>query len=89
MSSPGFIALDETINTAVALAPSDQLAGIILGVAWAGSLYAVGMIWTALALIDRWRGPHGENSIGLFSVLAALILAAAWPAVLLILAASS
>lgn len=86
MSSPGFIAIDETIDNTVAVSPTDQLADIILGVCWAASLYAVGMIWTTLALIDRWRGPQGKTHIGLFSVLGAIILSAAWPVVLLLLA---
>lgn len=88
MSSPGFIAIDETINNAVAVSPEDQLSDIILGVAWAGSTYVVGMIWTTLALIDRWRGPQGKTRIGLFSVLGAIILSSAWPVVLLLLAVS-
>lgn len=88
MSSPGFIAIDETIVTAIAVSPTDQVAVIILGVAWAGTLYAVGMLWTICALIDRWRGPHGKVDIGFFSVVGAFIMSAAWPAVLLLLAVS-
>lgn len=88
MSSAGFLQIDTTVNTALAAAPSDQLSITILGVAWLGSFYAIGMIWTTLALIDRWRGPHGEGEITFFSVLAAIILSAAWPGVLVILTAS-
>lgn len=88
MSSPGFLKVDDTIVVALAVSPTDQLADIILGVAWLCSFYAVGMIWCALALIDRWRGPHGKGEIGFFSVIAAIVLSAAWPAVLLLLAFS-
>lgn len=88
MSSPGFLSIDETINTAVAVSPADQLAAIILGVAWLSTFYAVGMVWTTCALIDRWRGPQDKGQIGLFSVIGAIILSAAWPVVLLLLAVS-
>lgn len=86
MSSPGFLAVDSNVNLAFAVSPSDQLADTILGVAWLGSFYAVGMIWTTLSLIDRWRGPHGDGEINFFSVVAALLLSAPWPAVLIITA---
>lgn len=88
MSSPGFIAIDETIVTARAVSPEDQLSDIILGVAWLGSLYVVGMIWTTLALVDRWKGPNGKSSIGFFSVIAAFVISSGWPVVLLLLAVS-
>lgn len=84
MSSAGFLAIDTTINTAVAVAPTDQLADTIIGVAWLGTLYSIGMIWTTLSLIDRWRGPHGTGNINFIAVVAALILSIPWPAVLLI-----
>lgn len=88
MSSPGFLQIDDTIVTAVAVSPSDQLSDIILGVSWLASLYVVGMIWTTLALLDRWKGPNDKGQIGFFSVLAAILLSAAWPATLLLLAVS-
>lgn len=86
MSSPGFLAIDTTVNTALAVSPSDQLADTILGIAWLSTFYTIGMIWTTLSLIDRWRGPHGTGSINFVSVIAALILSVPWPAVLIIMA---
>lgn len=86
MSSPGFISVDNNVNLAFAVSPSDQLADTILGIAWGGTFYIIGMIWTTLSLIDRWRGPHGDGEINFMSVIFAFILAVPWPAVLLITA---
>lgn len=88
MSSPGFVALDMSTPNAAALAMSaqDQLADTILGLLWVGVVYVFGMIWTTLALIDRWRGPHGDGEINFLAVIAAVMLAIPWPAVLLIMA---
>lgn len=88
MSSPGFVALDTSTPNAAALAMSaaDSLADMILGLLWVGVLYVFGMIWTTLALIDRWRGPHGDGEINFLAVIAAFMLAVPWPAVLLIMA---
>lgn len=44
------------------------------------------VLWTTLALIDRWRGPHGLGDINFLAVIAAILLAVPWPAVLLIMA---
>lgn len=82
MASIGFKEIDMSIETVLAISPSDHLAITIVGVAWASTAYVLGMIWTALALIDRWRGDHGEGNINFVSVIAALIMAAAWPIVL-------
>lgn len=88
MSSPGFLALDTSTQNAAALAVSaqDALADTILGLLWVGVVYIFGMIWTTLALIDRWRGPHGNGEINFLAVIAAVLLAVPWPAVLLIMA---
>lgn len=88
MSSAGFLALDTTITNPAALAvsPQDGLADMILGLLWVGVVYVFGMIWTTLALIDRWRGPHGSGEINFLAVIAAVLLAIPWPAVLLIMA---
>lgn len=86
MSSPGFLAIDSNVNLAFAISPSDALADTILGVAWLGSFYTIGMIWTTLSLIDRWRGPHGDGEISFFSVVAAFLLSVPWPAVIIITA---
>ncbi|KAJ0119641.1 hypothetical protein N8I77_012622 [Diaporthe amygdali] len=82
MTSIGFQQIDTSISTVLAISPSDHLAITILGIAWAGTTYALGMIWTTLALIDRWRGAHGEGNINFISVIAAIIMSAAWPIVL-------
>lgn len=82
MTSVGFKEIDMSVSTVLAISPSDHLAITIVGVAWASTAYVLGMIWTSLALIDRWRGTHGEGNINFMSVIAALILAAAWPIVL-------
>lgn len=66
----------------MAVSPQDGLADGILGLIWLGVFYAIGMIWTSLALIDRWRGPHGDGHINIVSILSALVLSAAWPVVL-------
>lgn len=90
MASVGFLAIDTNINNAGSLAMSagDALAVNILGYLWLSSVYVFGMIWTVLALIDRWRGPHGEGEINFVSVLAAILLSGPWPAVLLVMALS-
>ncbi|KAG8169344.1 hypothetical protein KVR01_000089 [Diaporthe batatas] len=82
MTSIGFKEIDMSVEAVLAISPSDHLAITIVGVAWAGTAYVLGMIWTSLALIDRWRGTHGEGNINFVSVIAALIMAAAWPIVL-------
>ena len=68
------------------ISPEDALTELILAVAWAGAVYAIGMIFTTVQIIDRWRGPRDDNPTGFFSVLAAMFLAIPWPAVLVILA---
>ncbi|EGS22499.1 uncharacterized protein CTHT_0020430 [Thermochaetoides thermophila DSM 1495] len=67
------------------LSPEDRLNSIILGVAWIGSLYGIGMIWCAVELIKRWAGPHGERDIGPVSICAALLLSTGWPVLILYL----
>ncbi|KAF3761953.1 hypothetical protein M406DRAFT_20525, partial [Cryphonectria parasitica EP155] len=66
------------------ISPSDALADLTLGILWASTFYAIGMIWTVLSLIDRWRGPHGTGEINFMSVIAAIILSVPWPVVLII-----
>ncbi|EPE10831.1 hypothetical protein F503_05926 [Ophiostoma piceae UAMH 11346] len=73
-------------TSADVISPQDALGELILAVAWAGTFYAIGMIFTTVQIIDRWRGPRDDNPTGFFSVLAALFLAIPWPAVLVILA---
>ncbi|CAK7203981.1 hypothetical protein SEUCBS139899_006731 [Sporothrix eucalyptigena] len=76
-------------ESADVISPTDAHAELILAIAWAGTFYAIGMIFTTTQIIDRWRGPRDDNPTGFFALLGALILSAAWPAVLVILAISS
>ncbi|KAH8716532.1 hypothetical protein HC256_005295 [Beauveria bassiana] len=62
--------------------PQDRFADIIMAALWAGSLYAILMIWTTCALIDRWRGPSDKIRTGPGSVFAAFVLSTAWPVVM-------
>ncbi|KAL1881268.1 hypothetical protein Daus18300_001120 [Diaporthe australafricana] len=82
MTSIGFKQIDMSVETVLAISPSDHLSIEIIGTAWAGTAYAIGMIWTTLALIDRWRGVHGDGNINFISVIAAIIMSALWPIVL-------
>lgn len=67
----------------------DRFAEAFLGIAWVSAIYAMVMIFTTCALVDRWRGPNGTRSVGAASVLAALLMSTAWPLVLLYLMVSS
>jgi hypothetical protein len=57
---------------------------LVLGL-WGGVIYAIAMVWTTCALIDRWRGPYDKIRTGKGSVMAALVLSALWPVVLVYL----
>ncbi|KAL6884964.1 hypothetical protein HDV57DRAFT_515963 [Trichoderma longibrachiatum] len=48
----------------VALSPSDRGADIILGVIWLLVIYALVMVWTTCALVDRWKGPQDRIRVG-------------------------
>lgn len=84
MPSIGFLDVDKRLETVPAVSPEDGRTDIILGLIWLGTIYVIGIIWTSLALIDRWRGPHGDGNINFFSVFSALGLGAAWPIVLIV-----
>ncbi|CAK7244449.1 MAG: hypothetical protein STHCBS139747_005989 [Sporothrix thermara] len=71
------------------ISPSDATAELFLALAWLCTFYGIGMIFTTTQIIDRWRGPRDDIPTGLASVLAALLLSAAWPVVLTILFFSS
>ncbi len=71
------------------ISPGDAFGELVLAILWAGSFYAIAMVFTTVKLVDRWRGPRDAKRTGFFSVLLAMILSIAWPAVLLILAMSS
>ncbi|EFX00744.1 hypothetical protein CMQ_7746 [Grosmannia clavigera kw1407] len=66
------------------ISPTDAVNELILAVAWAGSAYAIGMIFTSIQIIDRWRGPRDDTPTNFFTVVAAFILSIPWPAVLVI-----
>ncbi|EHK15335.1 uncharacterized protein TRIVIDRAFT_56512 [Trichoderma virens Gv29-8] len=70
----------------VVLSPTDRTADIILGVTWLLVIYAIVMIWTTCALVDRWKGPQDRIRVGGGRVLMALVMSAAWPAVVVYLA---
>ncbi|KAK4187386.1 hypothetical protein QBC35DRAFT_385021 [Podospora australis] len=72
-----------------AFAPQDRLNTMILGIAWAGSAYGIGMIWCAVTLLSRWSGREGDRDPNLFSILAAFLLATAWPMIMLYFAMNS
>lgn len=76
-------------ESADVISPQDAFNELFLAIAWAGSFYAIAMIFTTCQIIDRWRGPRDDNPTNFMSVLGALILSIAWPAVLVILAMSS
>jgi hypothetical protein len=63
----------------------DRFAEEFLGVAWALAIYAMVMIFSTCALVDRWRGPNGTRSVTAISVMAAFLLSTAWPVVLVYL----
>ncbi|KAK4203391.1 hypothetical protein QBC40DRAFT_274698 [Triangularia verruculosa] len=70
-------------------AKEDQMNSIILGIAWAGSVYGIGMIWCAVTLLSRWSGREQDRDPNLFSVLAAFLLSTGWPMIMLYFAMSS
>jgi len=69
-----------------ALAPFDRYSDMLLGIIWGCSIYGIGMIFCAIALLGRWSGKHGERGVNIFSVLAAFILSVGWPLILIYLA---
>lgn len=66
----------------VVLADYDRASNIRLAVIFAISFYGMAMIWAALALIDRWRGPYDKIRTTKGSLVAAMVLSTAWPVVL-------
>ncbi|KAJ6788991.1 hypothetical protein PWT90_02587 [Aphanocladium album] len=79
----------EPDTSKVVLSPQDRFADILTAGLWAGALYAIVMIWTTCALIDRWRGPMDKIRTGPGAVFGALILSTAWPVVMLYLLMNS
>ena len=68
------------------ISPEDRFSEILLGLFWLGSFYGIGMIFCAVKLLGRWAGPNGERGFNIFSVIAAFLMATAWPLVLVYLA---
>jgi hypothetical protein len=78
----GFLHLNTTVDiTPDVIGHGDAVNELILLIMWLGAAYAIGMIWSTVALCDRWRGPHGKSKIGFVSVVAAFLISAAWPLV--------
>lgn len=75
--------LDTSADT---ISPGDRFSEVVLGVAWLGSLYGIGMIWSAVSLLGRWSGPNGERGFNVFSIIAAFLISTGWPLVLIYLA---
>lgn len=73
----------------VVLSPGDRFADILVVALWGGAFYAMAMIWTTCALVDRWKGPADRIQTGAGSVLGAMMLSVAWPAVMLYLLMSA
>lgn len=72
-----------------ALAPFDKFSDMLLGIIWGLSIYGIGMIFCAIALLGRWAGKHGERGVNFFSILAAFILSVGWPVILIYLSRTS
>jgi hypothetical protein len=64
------------------ISPQDAFNTRNLGLLWLGSIQGIMMIWATILLVDRWRGPHGTSKVGFTSVVAAFLLSAAWPVVM-------
>ncbi|KAH8890299.1 hypothetical protein GQ53DRAFT_183785 [Thozetella sp. PMI_491] len=70
------------------ISPADRFSEMVLGIAWLGSLYGIAMIYCAVTLLTRWAGPNGERGFNFFSIIAAFVVSAGWPVVLIYLAMS-
>ncbi|KAL2157328.1 hypothetical protein VTH06DRAFT_6266 [Thermothelomyces fergusii] len=70
------------------LSAADRANDIVLAAIWGGSLYGVGMIWSAVGLLRRWAragpddGDGGGGGAAPLAVLAALLVSTGWPVVL-------
>jgi hypothetical protein len=67
------------------ISPEDAFNTRNMALLWLGAFYGIAMIWSTTALVDRWRGPLGNRSIGFASVIAAILISTAWPVVLVYL----
>jgi hypothetical protein len=68
---------------------ADAINEKILLIMWIGSIYGIAMIASTVMLVDHWRGPKGERSIGFASVVAGVVLSTAWPLVFVYLMTST
>ncbi|KAH6606888.1 hypothetical protein Trco_006041 [Trichoderma cornu-damae] len=62
----------------VVLSPEDRHSDIILGITWLLVIYAMIMVWTTCALVDRWKGPQDRIRVGGGRVLMALVIIDWW-----------
>lgn len=65
------------------ISPEDALNTRNMALLWLGALQGIMMILATTLLVDRWRGPQGTSKVGFVSVVAALVLSAAWPVIFL------
>ncbi|KAL2067751.1 hypothetical protein VTL71DRAFT_15847, partial [Oculimacula yallundae] len=80
----GKLTPNDTSKVILSSGDFDTLA-IRLPILWGCSVYVMFMIMSTCMLADRWRGPRGDRSLSLASVLAAIIMSAAWPVVMVYL----
>ncbi|KAK4132155.1 hypothetical protein BT67DRAFT_386089 [Trichocladium antarcticum] len=75
---------EEFADTSTAtFAPQDRANTMLLGILWACAAYGLGMIWCAVTLLSRWTGRDGDRDPSFLSILAAFLLSAGWPVILL------
>jgi hypothetical protein len=65
------------------ISPQDAFNTRNMALLWLGAFQGIMMILATTLLVDRWRGPQGTSKVGFVSVVAALILSAAWPVIFL------
>jgi hypothetical protein len=63
------------------ISPEDAKNTRNLVVLWLACMYGFAMIWSTTTLIDRWRGPLRNRSIGFALVIAAIMISITWPVV--------
>jgi hypothetical protein len=65
------------------ISPQDAFNTRNMALLWLGAFQGIMMILATTLLADRWRGPQGTSKVGFVSVVAALVLSAAWPVIFL------
>jgi hypothetical protein len=63
------------------ISPQDAFNTRNMALLWLLAFQGIMMIWATTLLVDRWRGPQGTSKVGFVSVVAGLLLSAAWPVV--------